>query len=136
MELLCPLIVSMAIGFPVELQGLHIEGVQIFSTRELVEILGFESGDTIEEQVIVEGSQRLHLVGCPPAKPVPACDVEGWPAAELAEQTADDKVAAVRVQRERDAVCSLVEGVPLRAVPASDVVALDAAPGGEETACI
>jgi len=49
----------MAIVFPVELQELDVQGVQLFSTRQLEKILGFEVGDTLEEQVIVEGSQRL-----------------------------------------------------------------------------
>lgn len=59
MELLCPLILSMAIGLQAELQELHIGGVHLFSTQELEEILGFEVGDALDEEIIVRGIERL-----------------------------------------------------------------------------
>ncbi|KPJ51154.1 hypothetical protein AMJ40_00685 [candidate division TA06 bacterium DG_26] len=52
MQLLCPLILSMAIGAAFELQELRTEGVSLFSDRELKEVLNFNTGDTLDEERI------------------------------------------------------------------------------------
>lgn len=59
MELLCPLILSMAIGLHFELEELHIEGIQAFPRDEVEEILEFEKGDTLSEKEITYAVDQL-----------------------------------------------------------------------------
>ncbi len=59
MEFLCPLILSMAMGLHAEFEELHIEGVHIFSKKEIEEILRLEAGDGLDEEKIASGIERL-----------------------------------------------------------------------------
>lgn len=59
MELLCPLILSMAMGVAFRLDGLHIDGVHLLSMQEVNKVLGFSIGDTIGEEKIEDSLERL-----------------------------------------------------------------------------